>query len=178
MKITMITGSPHKNGTTNLLAKRFMEGAQEAGHTVVRIDAAHEDLHPCLACDYCVRTGTVCVQKDAMESIRNEILNADLIALVSPMYYFGMSAQIKTVIDRFYAFNAELLANPKKSVFLAVCGDDEDWIDDAMLSHYKTICRYLGWEDVGTIMARGYYQLEDIQKSDYPRKAYELGKSL
>ena len=53
MKITVITGSPHKNGTSALLADRFIKGAKEAGHNVFRFDSAFEQVKPCLGCDHC-----------------------------------------------------------------------------------------------------------------------------
>ena len=51
MKIVVVTGSPHKQGTSALLADKFIEGAQAAGHEVFRFNAAFEDIHPCQGCD-------------------------------------------------------------------------------------------------------------------------------
>lgn len=178
MNIVMITGSPHKNGTSALLAEQFTQGARSAGHTIIRFDAAFVDLHPCRACDYCVTNNGVCVQKDAMETMRSAILSADLIALVTPTYYFGMSAQLKMVIDRFYAFNDALLEHPKKSILLATCGDTEEWVPAALEAHYQTICHYLGWKNVGTVFARGVYRLADIENTKWPQQARALGAAL
>lgn len=104
MKILVITGSPRKNGNSNTLAEHFIKGAKEAGHEVVRFDAAFKKVHPCIACNRCGMNGQ-CVFKDDFEFIRKHIADADLVAFATPMYYFGISAQIKTVIDRFYAIN-------------------------------------------------------------------------
>ena len=51
MKIVIIKGSPHKKGSSNMLAEQFAKGAQEAGHTVIEMDAAHMNIHPCLGCE-------------------------------------------------------------------------------------------------------------------------------
>lgn len=65
MKVTVITGSPHKKGTSALLADKFIEGAKESGHEVLRFDAAFEEVKPCLACDYCASHDGECIRKDA-----------------------------------------------------------------------------------------------------------------
>ena len=105
MKVTVITGSPHKKGTSALLADEFIRGAQEAGWDTFRFDAAFEKVTPCLGCDRCGIGAAPCVQKDAMQKLMPELLTSQVVALVTPLYYFGFSAQIKTVIDRFYANN-------------------------------------------------------------------------
>ena len=91
MKIVVLEGSPNQNGSSNLLASAFIRGAQEAGHTVEVIDAAHANLHPCTGCIHCGYEGP-CVQRDDMERIRTQILDADMVVFVTPLYYYGMSA--------------------------------------------------------------------------------------
>lgn len=176
MKIVNITSSPHRKGTTDALASAFCRGAEEAGHAVFRFDAAKERVHPCLACDACRRTGA-CVQKDGMEALMPRLLEADLIAFVTPLYYYGMSAQLKTVIDRFYGKNSEL-AGGKRTVLLAASADDSDWTVTALERHYETILRYLGWEDAGRVLAVGCGDRAAIEQTDFPERAYRLGKSL
>lgn len=73
MKIIILEGSPNRKGSSNLLADCFKQGAEEAGHTVEIIDAAHADIHPCTGCIHCGYEGP-CVQKDEMDRIRPKIL--------------------------------------------------------------------------------------------------------
>ena len=87
MKILVITGSPRKNGNSNTLAEHFIKGAQEAGHEVVRFDAAFKEVHPCIGCNRCGMNGP-CVFKDDFEFVRKHIVDADLVAFATPMYYF------------------------------------------------------------------------------------------
>jgi multimeric flavodoxin WrbA len=178
MKILVLTGSPHKKGTSALLADRFCQGAEEKGHTITRKDLAFLSLHPCMACNYCRSHEGACVQQDDMQQIFPLLLEADMVVFVTPLYYFGMSAQLKMAIDRFYAINDQLQAHPKKAILLATCGDTDSWAMDGLHLHYQTICRYLGWQDVGYLPAFGMYVRSDIESSDYPQKAYELGLSL
>ena len=107
MKIVVLEGSPNKNGSSNILADSFIRGAKEAGHSVQIIDAAHAHIHPCIGCVRCGYEGP-CVQKDDMETIRPTILDADMMVFVTPLYYYGMSAQLKTLIDHFCAFNSSI----------------------------------------------------------------------
>lgn len=60
MQITVLQGSPHKNGSSNMLAASFVKGAQESGHSVMVLDVAHMDMHPCMACGFCRSAGKGC----------------------------------------------------------------------------------------------------------------------
>jgi|WetSurMetagenome_2_1015567.scaffolds.fasta_scaffold50475_3 NAD(P)H-dependent FMN reductase len=173
MKITVITGSPHKAGTSALLADKFIEGAQKAGHHVFRFNAAFEEVHPCTGCDVCGMNGP-CIFKDSMEKLNLELLAADLVAFVTPLYYWGMSAQLKTVVDRFYSNNSSLHVK-KKAVLMATAWDSADWTMSALTAHYKTLLRYMGWEDAGMVLAIGCGARSDIERSDFPKQAYQLG---
>ncbi|WP_371371151.1 flavodoxin family protein [Sporomusa aerivorans] len=176
MKITVITGSPHKEGTSALLADKFIEGAKTAGHNTFRFNAAFEEVHPCIGCDRCGMNGP-CIYKDSMEKLNPELLSADLVAFVTPLYYWGMSAQLKTVVDRFYANNSPLHVN-KKSVLLATAYDANDWTFKALTEHYQTLLRYMGWENAGIVLAGGCGTRSVIERTDFPNQAYKLGVNL
>ena len=94
MKIVVLEGSPNKKGSSNLLAECFRQGAEEAGHTVEIVDAAHADIHPCTGCIHCGYEGP-CVQKDDVEEIRRKILDADMIVFVTPLYYYGAGNRLR-----------------------------------------------------------------------------------
>lgn len=178
MKITVLTGSPHKKGTTALMTERFIAAAEKNGNEVTKVDTAFLNVKPCLACDYCIAHDGECVQKDDMDKVRKAVLEADMVVISTPVYYFGMSAQIKAAIDRFYAFNDQLLGMKKKAVLISACGDAEDWVPVAIRKHYETVCRYLNWESVGELVAEGVYTREDIEKTDYPQQAEKLGEKV
>ena len=148
MKIVVLEGSPNKKGSTHLLADCFRQGAEEAGHTVELIDVAHADLHPCTGCIHCGYEGP-CVQKDDVERIRRKILDADMMVFATPLYYYGISAQLKAMIDRFCAFNSSIQRKHMKSVLLTVAWNSDDWTFEALEAHYKTLVRYLNLTDMG-----------------------------
>ena len=177
MKILALTGSPNKNGSSNLLASEFTRGAEEAGHSVRLVDAAHMRISPCTGCIHCGYDGP-CVQKDDMETIRPLILDADMLAFVTPLYYYGMSAQLKTLIDRFCAFNGQIQRKCMKSALLAVAWNSDGWTFDALEAHYKTLVRYLNFRDEGMVLGRGCGTPSMTRASRFPGLAYQLGRGL
>ena len=118
MRILVIGGSPHEHGSSNMLAGEFIRGAEEAGHEVEVFDAAKADLHPCIGCDVCGTAGP-CTFDDDMTQLKDRIRQADLLAFVTPLYYFSVSTQLKCVIDRFYSFNTELASMRKNTALLS-----------------------------------------------------------
>ena len=176
MKILVITGSPRKNGNSNTLADNFIKGAQEAGHSVVRFDSAFKNVHPCIACNKCGMKGQ-CVFKDDFEFVKENIIDADAVVFVSPMYYFGISAQIKAVIDRFYAINGQIHV-PKKAALIMTYADTSTKEAQPIINHYETLLNYLGWSDAGKVIASGVWTAGDINHTQYPKQAYELGKKI
>ena len=177
MKVTVITGSAHKKGTSALLADKFIEGAKEAGHEVFRFDAAFENVKPCLACEYCSSHDSECVHKDSMTTLSENLIDTDLVVFVTPLYYYTMSAQIKAVIDRFHAKNAKISGNKKAMLFATSYGAD-DWTMEGLEKTYEGILRFMNWEDAGKLFATGCPVREMLEQTDFPNQAYELGKSI
>ena len=176
MKILVITGSPRKNGNSATLADHFIKGAKEAGHEVVRFDAAFKKVHPCIACNSCGMNGP-CVFKDDFEFVREHIIGADCVVFATPMYYFGISAQLKAVIDRFYAINGSIHV-PKKAVLLMTYANTAASEAVPIKSHYEVLLKYLGWTDAGQVIAPGVWPVGAIRHTRFPEQAYRLGKSI
>lgn len=177
MKIVILEGSPNREGSSNMLARGFMQGAEEAGHSVQMIDAAHANIHPCTGCIYCGYEGP-CIQKDEVGQIRRIIQESDMLVFVTPLYYYGMSAQLKTLIDRFCAFNSSIQRKRMKSALLSVAWNNDGWTFEALEAHYKTLVHYLNLTDMGMVLGRGCGTPEMTRRSKFPKLAYELGRSL
>ncbi|MDD2967373.1 MAG: flavodoxin family protein [Desulfovibrionaceae bacterium] len=178
MNIVVLTGSPHRQGTSALLADEFIAGASSKGHTIVRFDTAFEKVGFCRACYYCNEHNGECIQKDAMQKILPEILSADMLVLVTPLYYFNMTAQLKTVLDRLMPQRVALRKHPLKSAMLVTCGSNTDWNMDAIMAHYKVLQQYLPWEDQGVVLAKNVFARKDIEGTGYPPAARALGEGL
>ncbi|GKU30364.1 flavodoxin family protein [Clostridium folliculivorans] len=177
MKITVITGSPNRKGTTALLADKFIEGATEVGHDVYRFDAAFENVKPCISCGYCASNDSECVHKDSMSKLNDKLLESEMIVFVTPIYYYTMSAQIKAVVDRFHANNAKLSGNKKAMLFAAAYGSDDETME-GLEKTYEAILSYLNWNNAGVLLAKGCPAREVIETTDYPNLAYEMGKNV
>lgn len=160
-----------------MLAENFIEGALESGHEIIEIDAAHADISLCIGCVHCGYEGE-CVLNDDMDDFRQQILSSDMLVFVTPLYYYGMSAQLKTLIDRFCSRNFSIQQRNFKSALLTVAYNSDDWTFDALEAHYDTLVRYLNLNDCGRVLGYGCGTPSMTKSSKYPRDAYELGKSL
>ena len=151
MKIVILQGSPNKNGSTSILVEEFSRGAKASGHMV---------------------------QKDDNQKIKKVVLEADMIVFATPLYYYGMSAQLKTVIDRFCSFNSSITRKHMKSALLSVAWNSDIWTFDVLESHYRTLVRYLDFQDQGAIFGKGCGSPSMTKNSYFPKMAYEMGKRL
>ena len=178
MKITVITGSARKNGTSNYMADEFIRGAKENGHEIFRFDSAHSDIKNCLGCNACAMGSRPCIHKDDFVELREHLLNSDVIIFVTPIYYFGMTSTIKKVIDRFYSIDPQLKEKSNKGVLISVQHSPVEVVNDSLNQQYSAILNWLNMENAGIINAIGIESVEQLRKTEYPNKAYELGKSL
>ena len=177
MKITVLFGSPNRHGSTSILVENFVRGATEAGHECEVLDVCHMNIHPCTGCVACGYEGP-CVQKDDVEQIRAKLVASEMVVFATPLYYYGMSAQLKIVVDRFCAYNSSLNSKHLKSALLTVAWNADDWTFEALEAHYKTLVRYINFEDKGMILGYGCGSPAVTQRSRYPEEAYKLGRGL
>lgn len=113
MLILAIYGSPRKNGNTDLMMDSFLEGAS-AGARVERIYARDLVISGCLGCGHCDREG-VCSQKDDMETVYPLLDAADRIVVASPIYFYGLTGQLKLLVDRSQATFMRRLKEGRKA---------------------------------------------------------------
>lgn len=177
MKIVVLTGSPHKNGTSNTLAREFIRGAEEAGHEVLRFDTAFLKIHPCIGCDHCGMNGP-CAFNDDMPKVLDAILDSDMLVFVTPIYYFGFSAQIKSAIDRFYSRNGQIQRKHLKSAFIATAWNNDNQVMQGVEKHIEILIDYLNLDNVGMVLAKGYGYTGASTEKHYMEEAYNLGKSI
>lgn len=178
MKVLIITGSPHSDGTSSHLAKQFMRGAYAKGHDVHLVDAGNLAIRGCLGCNYCRKHENVCVQRDEMTEIMPYVLAADLILFSSPVYLMGPSAQLKTILDRFYVNFLELRTMKKKWALIMTCNDQTEKVIAPSQSFFHILMDHIGWDMYMEMYARGYNTKEDILESTYASDAYRYGYSL
>lgn len=174
--ILVISTSPRKGGNSDQLADAFVRGVQEAGHTVEKISLSGKTIGFCQGCLACQSTQRCVIQDDA-DAIAQKMLTADVIAFASPVYYYGMCGQMKTMLDR----SNPLFSAPyrfRDIYLLAAAAEDEAHTVDG------TVTGLQGWVDcfeqarlAGTVFAGGVTSVGDIQGHPALNQAYEMGKN-
>lgn len=176
-KIAVVTGSPRVKGNSSLLAAAFIEGAQEAGCEVVRMDAGRASIAGCLGCEYCFSHEGACCQDDDMQEFYPLLRECDTIVYVTPIYTFSWSAQIKAFIDRMFCGIAKPFGI--KQAALLTCYEDKDAsIAQHLVNTYRAATAYCKWENLGEVCVNGVYEKGAIAGNPGLDKARELGASL
>lgn len=175
MKIVVLNGSPRKGGNTALMAEAFAKGAEGKGHEVQILDVAHMDIKGCMGCRWCYSHGGQCVQRDDMERVLQALSGADLTVFASPIYWFDITAQLKTVIDRLYACGSTGFHFHKTALLLDAGADH---VFDAALAQYKAMTAYLKWEDMGIVLAPNMTEKGSMAQSPALAEAEALGGRL
>ena len=156
MNILVLNGSPRQNGNTAKMVTAFCEGAESSRHTVKIVNVCKLNVKGCLACEYCHSKGNgKCIQKDDMQDIYSLLKDTNMLVLASPIYYHGISGQLKCVIDRFYS--ALYPAAPKSLTQIAMflSSGDRNQYDGAMFSYKGDFLGYLGLRDMGVFTSAG-----------------------
>ncbi len=154
MKVLLLNGSPRPHGNTAKMVAVFRETAKEAGHQVVQFDVCRMNIKGCMACEYCHGKGNgECVQKDDMHRIYAELKDADMLILAAPIYYHGISGQLKCAVDRFYSALYPEAPASLKYVAMFLASGDKDQYTGARFSFDGDFLGYLGLEDKGFFTA-------------------------
>ena len=164
-------------GNTNRLAEEFANGARAAGHDVEIVSLAGKRIGFCTGCLVCQKTRE-CVQRDDANEIVRKMGTADVLVFASPIYYYAISGQLKTLLDR-----SEPLFSGKysfRNVYLLTAGADADPDTNA-----NAVSCLEGWiacfepaRLAGIVFAGGVEQKADIEGRQALRQAYEMGKNI
>ena len=151
MNALILNGSPRKNGNTSHALRAIEEGLKR-NHTVESLNVYDFMFRPCRNCDACKRNGGNCIQADDTVKIINKVTDADLIIFGSPVYWWGISAQLKDVVDKFYSRDdaSKPTLRTKKKIGIVACGAET--VDDPeyrlISEQFHCIAKFLGWEVV------------------------------
>ena len=153
MKVLAISSSPRKGGNSDLLVDQFLKGAEEAGHTTEKVRFDNLTIWPCKACDYC-KTNVRCSHIDDMMKIQYQMLQADVIVLATPVYFFSMSGQLKVMIDRCRPKYAEM--KDKQFYFILTSANPNADAIDSTVAGLRGFLRCLpGAQEKGIIHGAG-----------------------
>lgn len=176
-RVVVFVGSMRKGGNTDLLAQAFVEGAKK-NNTVEVVSVADCQINPCIGCNSCfTREGNQCFQKDDMVEIYEKLKIADTIVFASPVYFYGISAELKAIIDRLHTpMRKEFQI--KKLALLLVGAATLPELFDAIKLQYQLVLNFFHLEDAGTVLVRGVKDIGDIKKTKALEEAYYLGGSI
>jgi len=177
MNILILSGSPRKGGNTDLLIEAFAKGASQK-HKVEVVSVHDYKVNPCMGCNVCSKKETnACVQKDDMHVIYEKMAMTDMLVIASPVYFYGLSAQLKAIIDRFH--------NPirdsfhiKKMALLLVGAATLPELFDSILSQYQLCLNFFKLKDAGHVLVRRVKDKGDIKSSDALYEAFNLGSNV
>ena len=177
MNILILSGSPRKGSNTDLLVEAFVKGASQKHHVEV-VSVRDYKVNPCMGCNVCFKSkDNTCVQKDDMSMIYEKMAHTDMLVIASPVYFYGLSAQLKAIIDRCH--------NPirdtfkiKKTAILLVGAATLPELFDSILAQYQLCLNFFKLEDAGRVLARGAKDKGDIKNIDALNEAFRLGQSI
>ena len=176
-KVLVISTSPRKGGNSDTLADEFARGARERGNSVEKVTLYDKTIGFCKGCLTC-QTTQRCVIRDDADVIARKMLTADVIVFATPIYYYGMCGQMKTLLDRANPLYSAEYAFRDIYLLAAAAEEDEHTVDGAVTG-------LTGWIDcfekarlAGTVFAGGVTAVEEIQGHPALQKAYEMGKTI
>lgn len=176
-KVLILSGSPRKGGNSDLLCDEFLRGAREAGHSVEKIRAAEKKVAPCSACYYCRKSGGVCARKDDMAEILQKMIDADVLVLASPVYFYSIDAQLKAVIDRTVARWLEV--KDKEFYYIVTMADEAPASADTTLACFRGYADCVeGAVERGSIIGSGVYEPGRVKDTPAMKRAYEMGRQV
>lgn len=175
--VLVISSTLRKNGNSELLAKEFLKGAQDAGNNVEFITLQDKDIKFCKGCLACQKLGS-CVIKDDSIEITEKMKNADVIAFASPIYYYEMSGQLKTMLDRANAlFSADYKF--RDIYFLSSAADSDPHSADIAIQGIKGwIACFAKAQFKDTVLAAGAEAPGDVVGNSAMKDAYEMGQGV
>lgn len=176
-KVIIVSSSPRAGGNSETLAKRFADGAKDAGNDVKFLRFSDVSPKYCIGCLSCQKTN-VCVIRDGMNELYDDFQNADVLVFATPVYYYSVSGQLKTFLDRLnplYSRNNNFkkvyliasAADTEKGTFDGAEKDVEGWVSCFYNAEFAGIIRGYGLENKG-----------DAENSKYMDEAYEAGKNV
>lgn len=176
-KILVLSGSPRKGGNSDLLCDEFMRGSQKSDNEVEKIFLRDKKIEYCTACYYCRDTGKGCAIKDDMTEILDKMLEADVIVMASPVYFYSIDAQMKTVIDRTVVKWRDI--KNKEFYYIITAAENGSRVTECTLECMRGFAACLdGSKEMGVIYGTGVYEAGAVKNTPAFKEAYNMGLSV
>ena len=175
--VLIISASPRKGGNSDYLCDQFITGAQESGHGVEKIFLREKKINYCMACYYCKNHDGLCAIKDDVPEIIDKIIAADVVVLSTPVYFYCMNAQLKTVIDRSVMKWTRI--KDKDFYLVATAAEDDDHVMSGTIKSFQGFLECLtDVREAGYILGKGVYNKGEIKRKPIIEEAYATGKKI
>ena len=176
-KVFVISASPRRGGNSDTLCGEFIRGAQESGNEAEKVFVRDKKIGYCTGCGVCNRTHK-CVQPDDMAAILDRMVQADVIVLATPVYFYAMDAQMKTPIDRTVPRYTEIA--DKDFYFIVTAADTDRSMLERAIEGFRGFAEDClpNAREKGIVYGSGAWQAGDIRTSPAMRQAYEMGKQV
>ena len=176
-KVLVISSSPRINGNSDLLCNQFAAGSLEAGNQTEKISLREKEINYCTGCGACVTGNKGCRQKDDAAEILDKMIEADVIVMATPVYFYTMSAQMKTLIDRTCARYTEM--SNKEFYFIVTAADNNRQQMERTIEGFRGFTSCLNSpKENGIIYGVGAYKIGEIKRSSAMAQAFEMGKRV
>lgn len=176
-KVIVLSGSPRKGGNSDLLCDQFIAGAQKAGHETEKIFICDKKINYCTGCGACLNGKNKCPQKDDMAGILEKLVSADVIVMATPVYFYTMDAQMKTLIDRVAPRYTEI--RDKEFYFIVAAADTSTPAMERTIEGFRGFTSCLdGAKEKGIVYGTGAWNIGDIKGTPAMKEAFELGKAV
>ena len=176
-KVVVISTSLRLGSNSDLLADKFAEGAKAAGNDVVKFSLFGKNIQFCKGCLACQKLGR-CVIKDDVNDIMSKVLNADVVVWATPIYYYEMSGQMKTLIDRMNAMYEQDYQFRDVYLLTTAAEDEAETPKRAEMGLAGWIDCYPESRLAGTLFCGGVNKAREIEGNTKLQEAYELGKTI
>ena len=180
MKIAAFIGSPRERGNTDLLVTEVLRGAESVGAQSERIYLNKLSIAPCQACDACAKTGRCRVQDD-VQPLYDKLLEADVIILGTPIYFWGPCAQLKLFLDRWYAIDKQVVRDKlAKKRLMLVCAFAESDPETAAptVQMIRTGTEWFDMVFLPPLLVTAEKRGEVATKPEIMQKAFQMGQEL
>lgn len=175
--VLIISASPRKGGNSDTLCDQFAKGAKEAGNEVEKLRLSELHIEYCSACYACKKVGH-CVKQDDMEYVLDKMRAADVIVLATPVYFYTMNAQLKTLIDRTLGGAQKPGLENKEFYLIATAADGRKAMErtiDGIRGYLECL---LGAKERGVIYGASAWKIGDILENPAMQEAYEMGRTI
>ncbi len=176
-KVLIISTSPRQGGNSDALAEEFGRGAQEAGHQVEKIGLYDKTISFCKGCLACQKTQR-CVIHDDANSIVQKMLTAEIIVFATPIYYYEMCGQMKTMLDRSNPLYTSDYAFRDIYLLAAAAEEEHSAMDGALHGLEGWIACFEQAHLAGSVFGGGVDAVGTIKGNPALKEAYELGKQV